>query len=917
MSLTRTRIVALLVLLAMTTLSAGQTGARWPPGLQKVGEASPPRTPEEEMKTFFLPPGYRVELVASEPLVQDPILIDWDADGRLWVIEMPGYMPEINPAADRERQPTGRIVVLDDTNQDGAMDRRTVFLDGLVLPRALKVLDRGVLIAEPPNLWLVADANRDLVPEGKTLVTDTYGSLQANPEHNANGLTWGLDNWIHTAEHDRMMRLKNGTFEVHQTTSRGQWGVTQDDAGRMYRNSNPSMLHVDLVPAQAFMRHPSLVRTRGSYETLADASDQLNTVWPVRTNIGVNRGYQTGVLRPDGTLSEVTAACAPTVYRGDRLPAELAGNVFVADPSGNLVSRIVLYEDEGTLRGRKAYENAEFLAATDERFRPVYLSSGPDGTLYVVDIYRGIIQHRNYITEYLRDHIVGHNLEQPTARGRIFRVVHETTRRGPRPALSGATAAELVETLAHPNGWWRDTAQRLLVERGERSEPVLAALRNRATSAPDVRTRLHALWTLDGLDRLDPAIVARALADTARDVRASAVRLAERWLGEAGHSIHAAVLKLQDDPDWAVRRQLAASLGELPAGTREPALAALLMRHGGDPVVVDAAISGLRGAEWTTAEILLKTSTQTPAVEAAATMLAATAVRGAQDGPIQALLQFVADDQRPSWQRSAVLLGAEVALVGASPLPQPAGRGGQRGAAAAAEPCPTCPGGRAGPGGASAFGGGGGGRAGAGRGAAADAGGRGRAAGAARGGAARGGGRGGRGGGGGTVVRLTREPALAAFAAGRSDGFGQRAAAVLARMEWPGKPGMAAAVTPLTAEEQQLFTAGREVYRNLCQACHQADGRGQANLGAPLIESPFALGTASVAIRILLQGKEGPTGLMPPLGGTLSDEQVAAALTYVRREWGHTASAVTPAAVAAERKATTSRTRPWTEAELQ
>lgn len=167
-------------------------------------------------------------------------------------------------------------------------------------------------------------------------------------------------------------------------------------------------------------------------------------------------------------------------------------------------------------------------------------------------------------------------------------------------------------------------------------------------------------------------------------------------------------------------------------------------------------------------------------------------------------------------------------------------------------------------------------------------------------------------------MRLSRQPALVAFAAGRTDDLGKRATAVLARIEWPGKPSaLAPAVTPLTPEEQQRFAAGREVYQSLCVACHQPDGRGQEKLGASLIGSPFATGVPEIPIRILLHGKEGPTGLMPPLGASLSDDQIAGALTYIRREWGQTASPVTPAAVAAVRAATKSRTRPWTEAELQ
>ena len=186
----------------------------------------------------------------------------------------------------------------------------------------------------------------------------------------------------------------------------------------------------------------------------------------MRPNPGTNRAYQTGIDRADGSLARFTAVCAPLVYRGDRLPAELYGNVFVAEPAANLVSRIMLSDDGGTLRARKAYDRGEFLASTDERFRPVYLSNAPDGTLYVVDMYRGILEHRNSLTSYLRDHILASNLEQPTGFGRIYRVVHDTTRRDTSRALSTASPAELVAALSHPNGWRRDTAQRLLVERG-------------------------------------------------------------------------------------------------------------------------------------------------------------------------------------------------------------------------------------------------------------------------------------------------------------------------------------------------------------------------------------------------------------------------------------------------------------------
>ena len=895
-------------LFAALTLIAGavavgygaQAGRAWPPGLQRVSDESPVLSPADELKTIVMPPGYRLELVASEPLIEDPVVIDWDNEGRLWAIEMPGYMIDIQ--ATRELEPLGRVVVLQDTNGDGRMDKRTVFADGLVLARALKVLDKGVLVGEPPNLWFMQDTNNDLKADTKELVTDKYGRREANVEHNANSLLWALDNWIHTSEVDTFLRLKNGKFETRRTLARGQWGASQDDAGRVFRNSNESALHVDLVPTFYFARNAALTRTRGSFEFLGGAASDLNEVWPVRPTRGVNRGYQAGVLREDGSLARFSAVCAPTVYRGDRLPAELYGNVFVAEPAGNLVSRIVVSDEGATLRGKKAYERGEFIASTDERFRPVNLSSAPDGTLYVVDLYRGIVQHRGYITEYLRDQILARNLEKPIGLGRIWRVVHDSARRGANPAFSRATSGALVQALSHPNGWWRDTAQQLLVQRNDKA--AVEPLKTLAAGAPAPRTRLHALWALDGMDSLDAASVTRALGDASRDVRLSAVRLSERWLREGNAPLRAAVLTLVSDPDWAVRDQLAASLGELPQGSKETAMAAFLERHANDPVAMDAALSGLNGSEPAVLEILLRATEETPERATAITMLAATIVATSQDASIQKLFEAAAQTARAPWQRSALLRGAEVTLLSAD-APGSAGRGRGRGAAAADAPCPTCPGGRAGPGGASAFP-----RA---RGAADPA------EGGAPGGApAAAGARGGRGRGAARpALKLTREPAIVALAAANTGDLSSRATALLARLEWPGKPGMAAAATPLTPAEQLRFEAGRAVYQNLCQACHQPDGRGQERLAPPLIGSEFALAAAAtIPIRIVLNGKEGSIALMPSLGSVLSDDQVASVLTYIRREWGHTASPIDPAAVAETRRETAGRTRPWTTDEL-
>ena len=849
---------------------------QWPPPVQKTPDESPALSPDDALKTFYLPPGYRLELVAAEPLIQDPIVINWDADGRLWAVEMPGFVPDLN-APEPNMDPIGRVVVLEDTNNDGRMDKRTVFADGLVLARALNVLDHGVLVGEPPYLWLMHDLDGDLRMDTKEQITDAYGRREARVEQNANGLYWSMDNWMHTANSDILVRFKNGKFEVQRTLSRGEWSATQDDAGRIYRNTNSSALHVDYVPTQYYTRNPNLLRTRGSYEGLDD--EEVNVTWPVRPNPATNRSYQFGILRNDGTLAEFTSVCAPEVYRGDRLPAELQGNVFVAEPAANLVSRLVLAEDPTGLRISKAYERGEFIASTDERFRPVFISNAPDGTLYIVDMYRGIIQQRADITEYLRDQIIARKLEKPTGLGRIYRVMHETTRRDSPPALSKASPSQLVDTLSHPNGWRRDTAQRLLVERGDLS--AAPALLKLAESGRDWRARAHALWTLDGLDAITPAAVVRALEDPSRDVRVAAVRIAERFAtDDTNPAVRAALLKRLDDVDWNVQEQLAASLGVLPAEPRAAALATLLDRHADNPVVVDAALSGARGVERAILDRLLQMPAQTSQREIAMTMIAGTIVRAAQDTAVQNVFQAIATDGRPDWQRTAVLRGVEVALLGSTMPGTPPRRSGPGPLANA--PCPTCPGGRAGPGGAYAF-----------------------PQVPARGNTNT-----------RRPLRLSREPeTLSAFAAGGHP-LAARAAAVLARVSWPGKPGAAAPIPPLTPEEQTRFEAGSEVYKNICVTCHQPDGQGQDKVAANLIGSALALAPAEVTARIVLNGKEGPIGLMPPVGSTLSDDQIAAVLTYIRREWGQNGTPVEPATVKDVRALTAARARPWTNEEL-
>jgi len=741
---------------------------------------------------------------------------------------MRGYMPTFDGKG--EDAPVGKVVVLEDTDGDGRAAKRTVFLDGLVQPRTIKVLEHGVLVIAPPQLILARDTDGDLKADTREVLRSDVGVKGANPEHSPNSLLWAMDNWLYTSEFATDYRWTRSGLESAKTLSRGQWGISMDDTGRIFRNWNDDPLHVDYTPGRALARNPSAVRTRGVYEPVTSDLE----VWAARPTPAVNRGYRDGVLRPDGSLATFQAVGTPTVYRGDRLPADLRGNVFVTEPSGNLVRRYVVKEGaDGRLTAANPYAKSEFLTSTDERFRPVNLFSAADGTLYIADMYRGVIQHLQYQSEYLKNQIRARGLVEPTGLGRIYRVVHETTTRGERPALSAKTPAQLVPVLAHPNGWWRDTAQRLLVERGDTSvAPALASL---VASAPDPRTRLHALWTLDGLGALDAAVVQRALRDAAPEVRAAAIRVAEPWLAKPGDPLQAAVWQLATDRAPRVQWQLAISLAAFPTDERVGHAARLLGTHGRDPFVVDGVVSSLAGLEHKALAQLLASP---GAPEDALGPLAGAIARAGDPAAVADLWARIADPRRPVAERLALARGTELAL------------------------------------GTESFG--------------------------VR-----------------TARRLTLaaapEPLLArAHEGGEIDTVIAR---VLEGMDWPGKPPKVEAVAPLTADEQQRFEVGKEVYGRLCIACHQPDGRGREGLAPALAGSPFVTGRAGIMARIVIHGKEGKA-LMPPLG-TLSDLEIAGVLTFVRRSFGHTASPVDVALVREVRGSMLGRDRPWTEAELK
>lgn len=623
-----------------------------PPPAHIKTPPAPALSAEAALETLRVAPGFRVEIVASDPLLFDPVAMTIGPDGRMWVVEMRAFMPNVDGVG--EDAPIGTIATLEDTNNDGRMDKRTEFAGGLMLPRAIALVADGVLVAEPPNLWFMRDTDNDGKADDKQLVANDYGN-PSNPEHSANGLLWGFDNWIYSANHTTRFRYARGQWQREPTSFRGQWGIAQDDFGQLYFNNNSVALYTDVLPAEYLLRNRNLPNPRGSNVQLARASDI--SVWPARVTTGVNRGYK--ILREDGTLPVLTAASGPVIYRGTLFPASFRGEAFICEPAGNLVKRLVIEEHDGIPRVRNAYEQAEFLASTDERFRPVNLYNGPDGSLYIVDMYRGVIQHRIFLTTYLRNQIKERGLEAPLGMGRVYRVVPENVARHSAPNLAKATPSQLVDALNHEDAWVRETAQRLLVERQDPS--TAAAIRRLATNASRAVTRVHALWTLDGMDAIDWATAAAALRDAEPRVASTAVRVSEKFLTtDPARTIKA----LLDRAHWneaSVVRQVALSLGKASGAQADAALLELALRSGAQPYVADAIVSSIAGRESAFVTSLIATGEKAAASNASpvVAVAAATVLQSADVEQSQALLDRLNHSSTRAWAREALLDGID------------------------------------------------------------------------------------------------------------------------------------------------------------------------------------------------------------------------------------------------------------------
>jgi mono/diheme cytochrome c family protein len=482
----------------------------------------------------------------------------------MYVAEMRSYMQDINGTG--EHYPICRITLLQDTDGDGRMDKSSVFIDSLVLPRMMLALDDRLVVNETYsyNMYSYRDTDGDGIADEKKMVYHNDTTDNANLEHQKSGLVWNIDNYIYVTANPVRYRYKNGTLEVDTLADSpgGQWGLTNDDYGRLYFSSAGGE-----VPALNFQQNPEYGQINFDDERI----DSFDAVWPIIATPDVQGG--TMRLRPDSTLNHFTASCGQSIFRGDRLPESMRGDLFICEPVGRLIRRAKVLDKDGETVLKNAYDRAEFLTSSDMNFRPVNTYTGPDGCLYIVDMYHGIIQESNWTRpdSYLRPQILRKNLDKNIGRGRIYRLVHDGYKPGPKPNQLSASSEELVKDLSNPNGWWRDNAQKLLVIRGDTSvAPQLQKLASGERtfwerlqfwkSKPTTPTRVQALWTLDGLHALNRDLLVKMLDDGEPELREAAIRISEPYLAKGDTGLLNNIEHLKTDTSADVRVQLALSL---------------------------------------------------------------------------------------------------------------------------------------------------------------------------------------------------------------------------------------------------------------------------------------------------------------------------------------------------------------------
>lgn len=635
--------------------------------LAGAAERPPLLSPEEALTKFQLEPGLRIELVAAEPLISDPVAFAFDGPRRLYVVEGRGYP---DPLDGKAVPPVGRVALLEDTDGDGRFDRRREFATGLTYPNGIALWRGGVFVTCAPDIYYLKDNDGDGVADERRVVLtgfDTSKTTQLRVSHPTLGLdgkmyvTSGLTGGkVTSPEHPERPavtftpadgRFDPDTYAFERTGGRGQFGLTFDDFGRRFVCSNRHpVLEIVLEPWQ-LRRNPHLA--------FSDTTQEVSKVEAAAKVFPISRTYITADFIPSlmgkphaGTF---TSACSVLVFGGTALTPEHVGNVFICEPAQNLVQRQVMRPEGATFRSDPPYQGKEFLASTDVWFRPVFVGTGPDGALYVADMHRREIDHPQYVPEEARG---GLDFESGKGSGRIYRIVRDSPPGAVEENAAGRAAerdsvADLCRQLESRNGWWRARARRLLLERADSG--AVAPLQKLAREANLPAARVGALWVLRGMKKLSAATLWPAFKDAESGVREQAAALAGEMLAtEPG--IAAALVALADDVDPRVRFAAALTLGSWEDARAVSALAKIAGRDGADRWTRAAALSGVgsRMPEFLEAMLVAPART-TPAFAAVMEEFSRAFGAGA---PVEACRRFVArmlGEGEREWRLPALL----------------------------------------------------------------------------------------------------------------------------------------------------------------------------------------------------------------------------------------------------------------------
>ncbi len=547
-------------------------------------ETAPPKSPQESLASLQIEPGYEIKLFAAEPLVRDPVAITFDQQGQMYVVEYGDY--PIGPPEGED--PLSKIVMLEDTNHDGVADQRHVFADKLDFAHSLMAYDGGLLVGAKTKILFLKDTDGDHRADVNEVLFD--GFVPAHPQMQIGNPRWGIDNWIHlnygpgkiTASNKpgevieiprKDVRFNPRTMELQADSGLGQFGNTIDRWGNRFYCTNRNPIMTTFLPPDVLARNPYHVVAKAYYDVGKAGGD--TRVYPL---VEMKSNY----LSHAGTH---TSACGTTAYTGDLSSGDFLDSVFVCEPIGHLVTRSIVKPDGLRLSAHRAQPKSDFIASTDTWFRPSSLANGPDGSLYLADMYRLWVEHPKFLPPEIAAKLDWRAGED---RGRIYRIIPQGAT--PRPFDPPKSDQDAVDMIADTNGWRQFLGQRLLIEK--QAKQVAPLVRNLLGDQSQATTRLHALWTLDGLESLRSSDVIQALGDADANVRVGGLKLAGQFLGDA--EVLSAVTARADDSDVRVRFQVAIALSATDSPEATEILGKLALRDGHDPWFADGLLTSAK-----------------------------------------------------------------------------------------------------------------------------------------------------------------------------------------------------------------------------------------------------------------------------------------------------------------------------------